>query len=271
MSPRSQKKKRSPAQEAQTRWMQGFRHNHRSPGEGDAFQFANPSSDARSKQELVRELDEAKRSNQVCGQRDAGERGQGGSGEDEGNLTVRFSTHALRESHKVRPHGGKWALDSLNEVKYGDGISSAFSMFKGACFGVDKYVCGQICTHKIQLSQSDHDPTSTSVSSARSVNVSAEALIWQINICSAMPPSLSRVPVTTLGEHDITFHGAWVSLQTWLAKGPEQSSPSSSIFAGHHHHKRCKPTYPSILLTPVSETISPSSGMDLLLISQSRS
>jgi ribonuclease D len=52
--------------------MQGFRHIHPSPGEGDAFQFANPSSDARSKQELVRELDEAKRSNRDSEMREKG-------------------------------------------------------------------------------------------------------------------------------------------------------------------------------------------------------
>jgi hypothetical protein len=44
--------------------MQGFRHNHWPPSEREAFQSTDPSSSARSKRELIHELDEAKRGRQ---------------------------------------------------------------------------------------------------------------------------------------------------------------------------------------------------------------
>ena len=53
--------KRSPAQEAQTRWMGGFRHYHPLQDEDSAFEFATPSSDTHTKRKLTRELAEEKR------------------------------------------------------------------------------------------------------------------------------------------------------------------------------------------------------------------
>ncbi|KAF9645629.1 hypothetical protein BDM02DRAFT_3262776 [Thelephora ganbajun] len=58
---RKSQHKRSPAQEAQTRWMRGFRHHRPSKDEVKAFQLANPSSDAHSKRKLMHEVAKEKR------------------------------------------------------------------------------------------------------------------------------------------------------------------------------------------------------------------
>ena len=64
--------------------MRDFRHHRPSSNEVEAFQFANPSSDARSKQNLMREVAKAKRSRLNSERRE--KRAKGRSGELKGKV-----------------------------------------------------------------------------------------------------------------------------------------------------------------------------------------